>query len=138
VVLGQVFSEYFGFPCQFSFHRLLHTHHLSSEASTIVVSDVPSGLSLTPPQENKKKAMGGQNLFRKRNHRIYPSLNRDTERGEGRQRIVKARENARKQGLFSYALSLGGLPLSPHTRVGATSRLYLSLSTKIQNILLQL
>jgi hypothetical protein len=52
--LGQVFSEYFGFPCQFSFHRLLHTHHLSSEAGTIgqLVADVPSGLSLTPPQEN--------------------------------------------------------------------------------------
>jgi hypothetical protein len=27
VTLRQVFSEYFGFPCQFSFHRLLHTHH---------------------------------------------------------------------------------------------------------------
>jgi hypothetical protein len=26
VVLGHVFSEYFGFPCQFSFHILLHTH----------------------------------------------------------------------------------------------------------------
>jgi hypothetical protein len=25
VALGQVFSEYFSFPCQFSFHRLLHT-----------------------------------------------------------------------------------------------------------------
>jgi hypothetical protein len=24
VALGQVFSEYFGFPCQSSFHRLLH------------------------------------------------------------------------------------------------------------------
>jgi hypothetical protein len=24
--LGQSFSEYFRFPCQFSFHRLLHTH----------------------------------------------------------------------------------------------------------------
>jgi hypothetical protein len=24
-----------GFPCQFSFHRLLHTHHLSSGAGTI-------------------------------------------------------------------------------------------------------
>jgi hypothetical protein len=30
VALGQVFSEYFGFPCQFSFHQLLHNHpHLS-------------------------------------------------------------------------------------------------------------
>jgi hypothetical protein len=26
VALGQVFSEYFGFPCQ-AFHRLLHSHH---------------------------------------------------------------------------------------------------------------
>jgi hypothetical protein len=57
VALGQVFSEYFGFPCQFSFHQMLHTDHLSSEAGTIgqVVADVPSGLSLTPPQETKKK-----------------------------------------------------------------------------------
>jgi hypothetical protein len=47
---GQVFSKYFGFPCQFSFHQLLHTHHLPSEAGTIgqLVADVPSGLSLTP------------------------------------------------------------------------------------------
>jgi hypothetical protein len=27
VALGQVFSEYFDFPCQFSFHRLTHIHH---------------------------------------------------------------------------------------------------------------
>jgi hypothetical protein len=27
VALGQVFSEYFGFPCQSSFHQLLHNHH---------------------------------------------------------------------------------------------------------------
>jgi hypothetical protein len=41
---------YFSFSCQFSFHRLLHTHHhLSSGAGTIgqIVADVPSGLSLT-------------------------------------------------------------------------------------------
>jgi hypothetical protein len=55
--LGQIFSEYFGFPHQFSFHRLLHIHHLSSEAGTIgqLVADVSSRLSLTPPQETKKK-----------------------------------------------------------------------------------
>jgi hypothetical protein len=36
VTLGQVFSEYFGFPCQSSFHQLLHNHpHLSSVAGTI-------------------------------------------------------------------------------------------------------
>jgi hypothetical protein len=34
VALGQVFSEYVGFPCQSSFHQLLH-NHLSSEAGTI-------------------------------------------------------------------------------------------------------
>jgi hypothetical protein len=51
-----VFSEYFGFPCQFSFHRLLQIHHLSSGAGTTrqLVADVPSGLSLTQPQETKK------------------------------------------------------------------------------------
>jgi hypothetical protein len=53
----QVFSEYIGFSCQFSFHRMLHIHHLSSGAGTIGrrMADVPSGLSLTPPQETKKK-----------------------------------------------------------------------------------
>jgi hypothetical protein len=27
VALGQVFSNYFGFPCQSSFHQLLHNQH---------------------------------------------------------------------------------------------------------------
>jgi hypothetical protein len=27
LVLGQVFSEYFGFPCQSSFHQILHHHN---------------------------------------------------------------------------------------------------------------
>jgi hypothetical protein len=51
VALGQVCSEYFGFPCQFSFHRLLHTHNLLSGAGIIgqILADVPSGLSVTPP-----------------------------------------------------------------------------------------
>jgi hypothetical protein len=31
VALGQVFSEYFGFPCQSSFHQLVHNqNHLPS------------------------------------------------------------------------------------------------------------
>jgi hypothetical protein len=56
VALGQVFSEYFGFPCQFSFHRLLETHHVSSGVGTIgqLLTDVPSGLSLPSPQDAKK------------------------------------------------------------------------------------
>jgi hypothetical protein len=58
VALKQVFSKYFVFPCQFSFHRLLHNHHhLSSGAGTIgqLVADVPSGLSLTSLQKTKKE-----------------------------------------------------------------------------------
>jgi hypothetical protein len=67
VVLGQVFSEHFGFSCQFSFHRLLHTHHLSSRTGTIgqFVADVPSGFSLTPPQETKRKTWNFEILRRK-------------------------------------------------------------------------
>jgi hypothetical protein len=51
---GAGFSEYFGFNYKFLFHRLLHIHRVSSEAGTIgqLVADVPSGLSLTPPQKN--------------------------------------------------------------------------------------
>jgi hypothetical protein len=50
VALGQVFSEYFGFPCQSSFHQLLHNHpHLSSGAGTIVQKwPQYKGLSPTP------------------------------------------------------------------------------------------
>jgi hypothetical protein len=55
VALDQAFSEYFGFPRQFSFHQLLHTHHLSFGAGAIgqTVAAAPSGLSFTPPQEGK-------------------------------------------------------------------------------------
>jgi hypothetical protein len=55
VVVGQVFYEYFGFSCQFSFHRWLHIHHLSSGAATVgqTVAAVPSGLSLTPREKKK-------------------------------------------------------------------------------------
>jgi hypothetical protein len=52
VALGQVFSEYFGFPCQSLFHQLLQ-----KSTSSIIwglynrpeVAAVPSGLSPTPP-----------------------------------------------------------------------------------------
>jgi hypothetical protein len=61
VALEQVFPDYFGFSCQFSFHRLLHIHHyLSSGAGTIgqLVADVPSAVS-SHSQENKKKTAVG-------------------------------------------------------------------------------
>jgi hypothetical protein len=53
VALVQVFYEYFGFSCQFSFHRLLHAHHPSSGSGTVgqLVADVPSGLSHSPLEE---------------------------------------------------------------------------------------
>jgi hypothetical protein len=57
--LGQVFSEYFGFHCQFSFHRVLHIHHhhLSSGAGKIgqIVADIPSGLKSQPTTRTKEK-----------------------------------------------------------------------------------
>jgi hypothetical protein len=32
VALGRVFSEYFGFPCQSSFHQILHHHNHLGQA----------------------------------------------------------------------------------------------------------
>jgi hypothetical protein len=50
VALGQVFSEYFGFPCQSSFQQLLYNHpHLSSGAGTLGQKWLQyKGLSPTP------------------------------------------------------------------------------------------
>jgi hypothetical protein len=42
VALGQVFTEYFGFPRQFSFHKLLHMHHHLSSISRVSVANFPS------------------------------------------------------------------------------------------------
>jgi hypothetical protein len=55
VALGYVFYDYFGFPYHFSFHRLPLTHLSCGAVRTgEIVAYVPSGLSLTTPQENKK------------------------------------------------------------------------------------
>jgi hypothetical protein len=61
VVLGQVFSMYFGLPCQSSFHQLLHNHpHLSSGASTIGQKWPQSH----PTSNNKNKTfMGGEEVL---------------------------------------------------------------------------
>jgi hypothetical protein len=53
--LGQVFSEYFSFPCH-SFQRLLHTHHYPSSGADIacqIVVTVPNGLNITQPHEKE-------------------------------------------------------------------------------------
>jgi hypothetical protein len=56
VALGQAFSDNLVFPCQFSFHRLLHIHHPPSGAGKIgqLVTDAPSRLIHNPPQGIKK------------------------------------------------------------------------------------
>jgi hypothetical protein len=73
VVVSHVSSEYLGFPCQFSFHRLLHIG-LPSGADPIgqLVADVTSGLSLTPPQGIKRSMSRLQ--FE---HTFFPVRNRD-------------------------------------------------------------
>jgi hypothetical protein len=73
VELGQVCSEYFGFPCHFSFHQLLHIHPSSGAGTIGQLVDVPSGLSLTPPRGGginpKKSLKRAENvLIKKSNH----------------------------------------------------------------------
>jgi hypothetical protein len=57
VALGQVFSEYFGFTCQSSFHEILHHHNHPGQVQGHSVADMPSGPSLdsTPHYANLKK-----------------------------------------------------------------------------------
>jgi hypothetical protein len=61
VALQQILSDYVGFLHEFSFHRPLHTHNLSSGTGKIgqILAHVPSGLSLTPSQETKKIKVKG-------------------------------------------------------------------------------
>jgi hypothetical protein len=55
VALGQVFSEYFSFPCQLTCHQMPHIH-IASWAGTIgqLVTDVPNGISLTAPHGERE------------------------------------------------------------------------------------
>jgi hypothetical protein len=56
VALGQVLSEYFGFPCQYSFHHFLHNHHhLSSGAGTIGQQWLQYQEAQSHPTKNKKR-----------------------------------------------------------------------------------
>jgi hypothetical protein len=59
VALKNVFSEYFGFLCLY-LHQLNHIRHHQSAAAAVVgqiVTDVPNGFRLTPPQGTKKKPL---------------------------------------------------------------------------------
>jgi hypothetical protein len=54
--LGQVISEYFGFPCQ-SFHQLLHHHnHLGLKQKALLAAE-PSGPNWTPLPTNQLKKL---------------------------------------------------------------------------------
>jgi hypothetical protein len=59
VVLGQVFSEYFGFPCQNqSFHQLLHHHnHPEQLAEALRRADHPSKESADCPRSSNRNEM---------------------------------------------------------------------------------
>jgi hypothetical protein len=54
--LGQDFSYYFGFPYQFSFHRLFHTylHLFPGLEHRPNIGQRTKWFSLTPPQENEE------------------------------------------------------------------------------------
>jgi hypothetical protein len=58
VTVGQVFFEYFAFPCYFPFHQMPHAH-LPTGAGSInqIVADVPSGLNLTLHDKIKKEKL---------------------------------------------------------------------------------
>jgi hypothetical protein len=48
--LGQVFSEYYGVPCQ-AFHRLLHTYHHPSSSGSAAASIIVKSVPLRPKDE---------------------------------------------------------------------------------------
>jgi hypothetical protein len=54
VELGQVFSEYFGFPCQFTFHRLFHNHHHPSSGACTIGRTVAASTKETQSHPMRK------------------------------------------------------------------------------------
>jgi hypothetical protein len=55
VALGQVFSEYVGFPCESSFHQLLHNHPQISSGAGTIGQKWPQYKRLSPTPLAKKK-----------------------------------------------------------------------------------
>jgi hypothetical protein len=60
VALGQIFSEYFGFHCNFPLHRLLQNPHLSSEADTISQTNIGRSTKWTQSHPVRKKKDSGE------------------------------------------------------------------------------
>jgi hypothetical protein len=65
VAPGQVFSEYFGFPCQSSFYHYLHSHHHLSSGAGKIGQQWPQ----YPKSHgtNKKKSLGLWEIRNKNN-----------------------------------------------------------------------
>jgi hypothetical protein len=63
VALGRVFSEYFGFPCHSSFHKILHHHNHPGQATIgQSVAAVLSGPSWAPPSTMQIKKRKVRNM----------------------------------------------------------------------------
>jgi hypothetical protein len=58
MALGQVFSEYLGFTCS----TFIVIYHPGPGIIGQIMANVPSGLSLTPPQEIKKCTFFSANI----------------------------------------------------------------------------
>jgi hypothetical protein len=60
IALGHVFSEYFGFPYQSSFHQLLHNNHIYHLGlyNRPEVAAVPGDISPTPIKKKKDSREG--------------------------------------------------------------------------------
>jgi hypothetical protein len=72
LILRNGFFQYFGFPCQFSFHQMFHSSHLSSGAGTRNIYGLSiEGVSLTHPK-NKKSAKPPKPLPRIEPGRLDP------------------------------------------------------------------
>jgi hypothetical protein len=66
VALGQFFSQYFYFPCQSSFHQLLHDHHhliIWDWYNRPVVAALPSYLTKNNKEKTEKAAKVQQNVL---------------------------------------------------------------------------
>jgi hypothetical protein len=56
VALGLVFFEYFGFPCKFLFHHILHFSSISLNwYNGPFTTQVPNASGLFNPNKNKKR-----------------------------------------------------------------------------------
>jgi hypothetical protein len=61
VVLGKVYSEYFGFPCQSSFHQILHLHNHPGLVAE--VAGLPNGPSLDSTPHYAKLKNNNNNKY---------------------------------------------------------------------------